>query len=297
MRRFCLTQSIAAAQLCLAGRHDLRMAYVVAIPDGQSLRSAHAIQTTRGVGRLGEIRGYMGPWFAEWYYLRDDKVLERALQLRERAVRSSDAASRPTIPIHKHLVILQAESLDFNMLGFKVDGVEVTPFLNRLRDNRCSTAFRAIHFNGSSDADFAALNARGRLAARKPLYHSRLSLREHDAPVSGPMRLLHLQFSRQRRASFTAAAGPSSKWDLPESIFARSWNQRWLQARRLGRPRSDVLQLSAQKLAQCQEPTCHFVITLTTTRPYTLLDDHEKEIFPHPAHHRAELHQQHALPR
>ena len=36
------------------------------------------IQTTRGVGRLGHIRGYLGPWFAEWYYLRGDHLLTDA---------------------------------------------------------------------------------------------------------------------------------------------------------------------------------------------------------------------------
>ena len=100
------------------------------------------IQTTRGVGRLGEIRGYLGPWFAEWYYLRDDEVLERALELRE-VQYDRLTPVEADIPIHKHLVILQAESLDYNVLGFKVDGDEVTPFLNQLaRCSRCSIACR-----------------------------------------------------------------------------------------------------------------------------------------------------------
>ncbi len=239
------------------------------------------IQTTRGVGRLGEIRGYLGPWFAEWYYLRDDKVLQRALQLRE-VKYDRLTPVEADIPIHKHLVILQAESLDFNVLGFKVDGVEVTPFLNQLRNQSMFYRVAAMHFNGSSDADFAALNA--------------VSGSRHENPyiISGypyenttPQFLARCGFST---FSFHGIGGEfySRRSAFEKMGFAGMYFQEELEsgeglrAGRWGVPDADVLSLSAQKLRVAMGPTCHFVITLTTHVPYTMLADRDKEIYPHP---------------
>ena len=114
------------------------------------------IQTRRGVGRLGEIRGYLGPWFAEWYYLRDDQVLQQALARRKtRYDRLTPVEAN--IPIRKHLAIVQAESLDFNIFDYRANGREVTPFLNQLRAMSMFYRVQEVHSIGSSDADFVAL--------------------------------------------------------------------------------------------------------------------------------------------
>jgi len=240
-----------------------------------------AIQTTRGVGRLGEIRGYLGPWFAEWYYLRDDKVLQRALHLRQvRYDRLTPVEA--DIPIQKHLVILQAESLDYNVLGFKVDDVEVTPFLNRLRDRSMFYRVGAMHFNGSSDADFAALNAVSGSRHENPYI-----IQGYPYENTTPQFLARCGFST---FSFHGMGGEfySRRRAFEQMGFAGIYFQEELEsaeglrANRWGARDSDVLNLSAQKLRMATTPTCHFVITLTTHVPYKLLADHEKEIYPHP---------------
>ena len=42
----------------------------------------HYISTRRSLGRIGYIRGYIGPWIAEWYYLNDKTLLNRAVERR-----------------------------------------------------------------------------------------------------------------------------------------------------------------------------------------------------------------------
>ena len=103
------------AAICLAGFIGV---YAVA----NQLDPLHYIQTTRGVGRLGHIRGYLGPWFAEWYYLRQDQLLQEVLDRRQK-IYDRITPIEAEIPIHKRLVIVQAESLDTNVLGYKVNGV------------------------------------------------------------------------------------------------------------------------------------------------------------------------------
>ncbi|HEV3416246.1 MAG TPA: hypothetical protein VG056_05520, partial [Pirellulales bacterium] len=68
------------------------------------------ILTTRGIGRLGMVRGYFVTWLAEFYYLGKRQVLESAI--RQQQI-TSDALTpvEGSIPIRRQLVVIQAESL------------------------------------------------------------------------------------------------------------------------------------------------------------------------------------------
>jgi Sulfatase len=240
-----------------------------------------AIQTTRGIGRLGEIRGFLGPWFAEWYYLSDNKVLERALVLRN-VTYDRLTPIEGDIPIHKHLVILQAESLDYNVLGYRVDDVEVTPFLNALRGQSMFYRVTAMHFNGSSDADFAALNA-----VSGSRHENTYIIPGYPYQNTTPQFLARCGFATysfhgksgefyNRRAAFDQMgfAGILFREELEKNYDAKS--DRW------GVADADLLAVSAQEMRTATSPTCHFVITLTTHVPYIYLKSNEQEIYPRP---------------
>jgi phosphoglycerol transferase MdoB-like AlkP superfamily enzyme len=238
------------------------------------------IQTTRGVGRLGEIRGYLGPWFAEWYYLRDQQILDRAVALR--AVHYDRLTPlEADIPIHPRLVIVQAESFDYNILDHQVDGKLVTPFLHHLREISMFYRVRAMHTNGSADADFAALNG-----VRGSDHENTYVIAGYPYSNTTPQVLARCGFATYsfhgnsgefygRRAAFQqmGLAGIYFQEELQKDfgMAADSWGVR----------DKDVLTLSAQQLRTAKSPTCHFIITLTTHTPYTYLPN-EREIFPHP---------------
>ncbi len=237
------------------------------------------IMATQGVGRLGAIRGYLGPWFAEWYYLSDGRLLDRAME-RRRISYDRLTPVEADIPIHDRLVILQAESLDTNILGYRVDGVEVTPFLNRLRDLSMYYRVRAMHANGSSDADFVALNGVAGSA-----HENTYMIPEYPYINTTPQLLARRGYSTY---SFHGNSGEFYRRRLAfqQMGFAGLYFRRELEgdyglkADRWGVRDRDVLNLSAQQLREAASPTCHFVITLTTHTPYTLLAPSEKEIFP-----------------
>ena len=44
----------------------------------------------------------------------------------------------------------------------------------------------------------------------------------------------------------------------------------------------DVLEFSARRLRERPDPVCHFIITLTTHTPYTLIPSTEREIYAKP---------------
>jgi phosphoglycerol transferase MdoB-like AlkP superfamily enzyme len=57
------------------------------------------------------------------------------------------------------LLVIQVETLDFNLLGFRYQNKTVTPFLNGLRDHSYLLKLNALHYgpSGSSGADFQFL--------------------------------------------------------------------------------------------------------------------------------------------
>lgn len=241
-----------------------------------------AIQTTRGVGRLGEIRGYLGSWFAEWYYLHDERMLSAAVARRQR---NYDRLTpiEADVPIHDKLVILQAESFDHNVLDFRVDGQEVTPFLNRLRKESMFYRVRAVHTNGSSDADFAVLNA-----VTGSEHVNTYTIPGYPYQNTTPQLLTRAGFDvasfHGNSGEFYSRRGPFKQMGFGECYFREEMeNDYGLKADRWGIRDNDVLALATQKLRNATRPTCHFIITLTTHVPYTMLSPGEYQIFPRPA--------------
>jgi hypothetical protein len=241
-----------------------------------------AILRTRGVGRLGHIRGYLGPWLAEWYYLRDDQVLTRALAQRE-IDDNRIAPVESDIPIRRRIVIVQAESLDTNVLDFTVNGQAVTPFLNHLRRVSMYFRVRAIHKQHSSDADFGVLNG-----VRGSPHVNTYGILDYPYENTTPQILAECGFESYafhgNSGEFYSRRAAYEKMGFAGVRFQEELEGRYgLKANRWGIDDADVLRLSAQELRTATVPTCHFVITLTTHTPYTLLSRSEMEIFPNPA--------------
>ncbi len=274
-----LSRKFALPRLCArVGGSALLAAYVALSLVVNYLDPLYLIQSTRGVGRLGEIRGYLGPWFAEWYYLGSDQVLARALELR--GIKYDRLTPiEADIPIHKRLVILQGESFDTNILGYKVNDKEVTPFLNKLRSMSMYYRVRAIHINASADADFATLNG-----VRGSDHQNTYIIPGYPYENTTPQLLARCGF---KTYSFHGVSGNfySRRDAFKQMGFADIYFQEELEgqfnlrADQWGIRDNDVLTLSALKLREVASPTCHFVITLTTHTPYTMLRPQEEEIF------------------
>jgi hypothetical protein len=253
-------------------------AYVVLYLATNVYDPLETIQTTRGVGRLGAIRGYLGPWFAEWYYLQDDRVLARALELRDEPY-DRLTPLEADLPLHKHLVILQAESLDTNILGYRVGGQEVTPFLNKLRAMSMYFRVRSFHVNGSADADFNALTG-----TRGSDHENTYVIPGYPYENTTPQLLARAGFAcysfHGANGEFYNRRAPFEKMGFAGIYFQEELvSQFGLKVGGWGISDKDLLTAAALEMRQATEPTCHFIITLTTHFPYTLLSPADEEIF------------------
>ena len=66
------------------------MAYVTLFAVADHFDPLEKIAYKRTLGRLGIIRGYLGPWIAEFYYLNDERLMQRAPGAARNQKRSTD---------------------------------------------------------------------------------------------------------------------------------------------------------------------------------------------------------------
>lgn len=260
----------------------LACAYAALMVATNRVDPLEAIQTSHGVGRAGEIRGYLGPWFAEWYYLGNQEVLKRVIELRQQKF-DRLTPIEADVPIQKRLVIIQAESFDTNIIDYKVNGVEVTPFMNALKRKSMYYRVTTMHTNGSSDADFVTLNG---VPGSKHV--NTFILNDYPYENTTPEILKGCGY---KTSSFHGNTGDFynrriayEKIGFDDLYFQEEMVGRYgLFTDRWGVRDDDVFTLSKLKLREeVDQPTCHFIITLTTHMPYTLLEPKDWTIYPDP---------------
>ena len=264
---FSRKRRLALASACLA-------AYVMLYGITLRLDPLSRILTTCGVARLGIIRGYAGPWFAEWYYFNDGRLLANAT---ERTKITSDKLTPVETPIHIHdkLAIIQFESLDYNVIDYKVNGREVTPFLNSLKKRSLFYKAHCYHVIGSADADFTMLV--GGAPAMNVLNYS---LPNHPYDLALPWYLEQYGYQTSgmhgNTGNFYSRRSAYEKMGFADLYFREELEGlNGFEIDDIGVRDRDVLRFSAIKLRESKGPTCHFVITLTSHSPYAFL--HKKD--------------------
>lgn len=263
---------LPAVGLCVAGYAALFFFGVVFDP-------LQDVMSRRGVSRMGVIRGYSGAWFAEWYYLADKNLLDEAI--RQAQVTSDQLTPIETkLNIPGRLIVLQIESLGYEMMGYSVAGKEVMPFLNRLRDESMFYRVRSLRRHGSADADFVMLA--GKMPSERVLNYALPAFPYGDA---WPHQLDALGY--QTLAVMGASGQFYRRRDAFEQMgfdricFAEELHQQFsMPMGSLGVRDSESFAVSSLLLRESPEKTFLFMATITTHGPFDSLRDDEKQIFP-----------------
>jgi phosphoglycerol transferase MdoB-like AlkP superfamily enzyme len=226
-----------------------------------------AISSKRGVARLGRIRGYLGPWIAELYFLNSPKLLAAAV---ERSRQQSDILTPVEAPItiRPRLVIVQAESLDYNTIGLTVNGREVTPFLNRLRARSLFYRVRAYHKLGSADADFTMLMggppAMNVLNYNIPGFPYDTALPHFLAKYGFETLSFHGNWG-----SFYRRKDAFKQMGFERIFFREELEAEFpVELDSLGIRDASVFEISSLLLRKTSDRVCHFIITLTSHDPF-----------------------------
>ena len=246
--------------------------YIVLLVLASWIDPLSKILTTRGIGRLGLIRGYFVTWLAEFYYLGKRQVLESAI--RQRQI-TSDVLTplEASIPIRRQAGDHSGGESRFQRVGRPArrsgshSVLESPPrAIDVLSDRRGS-----IHWFGGRR--FRHAQWRDALDAHHHLQHSRLSLPQHAAAIPGPIRLSHVGVSRQHRQFLQSPRRVRENGFCRDPFRGRDDRAGAASANRAGESRtSRCSNTPAGCSVESTGHVCHFIITLTTHTPYTLLE-------------------------
>lgn len=235
--------------------------------------------------RFARGRGYTELWLAEWYYLDNSAVLKRATDTTRMA---SDRLTDLEVPlkIASRLIIIQVESLGFEAVDQTIDGKELMPFLDRLKDQSLFYRMRSPKRFGSADADFCILNAQW----PSP---DCINYKIPNFPYDGALPRFLKQFGFQTTClmgdagSTFSRRGPYEQMGFEEILFKEELLARYpVEIDDFGVRDPDLFRVSSILIRKPTDsrrpakPICQFIVTTTSHWPWHNLHDSEKEIFP-----------------
>jgi len=231
--------------------------------------------------RLGMTYGFVLVWAGEAVCLNQELLLQDAVAQRDH-ITDRLSAIEPPLELTGNVVLIQVESLDWRVLNHRVNGVPVTPFLNRLVDEAMLFKVTAFHTNGSGDSDFVMLNA-------VPPSSMVMTYVLARYPYSDTLPQI-ADCAGYKSAAFH---GNSGRFFSREQAFRRmGFDDLWfLEELRdtCGLPvslwgiRDDQVLDFSQKLLRekpVNQPRLHYIITLTSHQPFTYLEPAECTFLP-----------------
>lgn len=240
------------------------------------------LRTFGTVDRIAMTNGYLLTWYGEWRYLNADALLARAMaaaELRQDRLTPIEVALVPP----DRVVVVQVESLDYDVLGVDVDGQPVMPFLCDISDRSMFYRISAIHESGSCDADFVMLMNLFPSGEVNPY-----GVERFDFSASLPARVAAAGyrsiFLHGNDGSFFRRAAALGGMGFDRVLFREDFeSDHGLPSKHWGISDQDVLEFSARMLREDDGRVLHFVITLTSHGPFNFLEPAERELFAEPS--------------
>lgn len=221
---------------------------------------------TNNIGSWIRVYNYPITWFFEWVEIDLEHCLEKAEANKKL---HSDKLNKYPLPVVKsnHIVIIQAESLSFDVVNFSVNNQSVMPFLSKLTQGGRMLPIKPVHLTGSADADFVLLSGHMPNGLRPPYlpgfhFDEPLSKIAHNAGYQ-------IDFFHGNHGAFF-----ERRFALHPMQFDNLFFESELQ--KSGLPKSAhwgvddhvLFPFSSKRLTAAKTPTVHFIVTLTTHAPW-----------------------------
>ena len=265
--------------LCAAGYA------LLAVVSTQFLDANRKLRTFATVDRLAMTNGYLLTWYGEWSYLDGEALLARALEA-AKIKRDRLTPVEAPVPLDDKVVIIQVESLEFDVLGFELEDRSVMPFLRDLSRRCMLYRITPVHKSGSCDADFSMLmnlNSGGDVTPYAvPDFDFSRSIAVHARKAGYRSAFFH---GNDRSFFNRGAAIDRMGFDL--ALFREDLESQYsLTSRHWGISDRDVLAVSSRLLNADAGRVLHFIITLTSHGPFNFLELRDRELFSTPANMR-----------
>jgi hypothetical protein len=223
--------------------------------------------------------GYLNSWIAEFFIAPDTSQLAKELAELRKISPDRLSGSEVPWPVDNHVVVMQLESLGWNVLGWRANGQDISPYLNGLARNSRLFRLQAYHHIGTADMDYAALSG-GTPSANLISYFV------PDVDYSGALP----RFMRDHGFRTMALHGATGEFynrrrnfehmGFDEILFREEFRGLSAAQSYWGVRDQELFRISRDKLKNAREPEFHFIITLDSHGPFNLITDSEKQIFP-----------------
>lgn len=196
-------------------------------------------------------------------FLKSNRSKNPALDFFQKRGQNIPLLDKSKVFSGKNLIFIQVESLQEGVVGRTIDGVEITPFLNKLKEQTLffPNIFDQTNLGRSSDADFAVLNSL--LPPRRVPFVFRYKGNDFSTLASVLSKKGYSTFS----ASFTASNTWNceffhKKYGFSETSFP-SYKNYILDDRRF-------FSAALKKITSLKNPFFAFLVTTQTHHPYVI---------------------------
>lgn len=225
--------------------------------------------------------GNLTTWGAEFFYSPNLSTMAKELRQLQNVSPDRLSASEPCWPITGSVVVIQLESVGWDILDYKIQGEPVTPYLNSLARTSRTYKVRSFHALGSADMDYATLSD-GTPSTRMLSYKIPGSSYTNALPRFMKEHGFHTESFHGNDGGFFSRLPNFRQMGFDEIWFKNDI------AEKVQKPGSawgvrdrDVLQYSSKRLGAASQPQFHFIITLDSHAPFNLIEEEEKQIYPH----------------
>ena len=264
-RRECAAACLLAGGACIAGLQFTSF-------NLPSLR-------TRSMTRAVYACGYLNAWAAELFYGPNLKeVGQKLLQLQRVSPDRLLGVEKPW-PVSNHVVVVQMESIGWEVLNAQIAGQSVAPYLSSLAGSSRCFRVQVYHTLGSADMDYAVLS--GGAPSTKVISYDTPGVTYSNA-LPGFMQKhgFHTVAMHGNDGGFFNRRHNFDRMGFDEIWFKEDFKDRTVKQSSWGVRDAELFKLSSQELRQATRPQFHFIITLDSHAPFNLIDDQEHQVFP-----------------
>jgi phosphoglycerol transferase MdoB-like AlkP superfamily enzyme len=224
--------------------------------------------------------GYLISWVAECFVTPDINEVSKELIKLQSLSPDRLAKTEPPLPIGDKIVIIQLESFDFSILNCWINGREVTPYFNQLVRSSRILKVKAYHSVGTADMDFAVLSG-GTPSSRVISYMVPGISYKNSLPRFLKLYGYHTVAWHGNNGNFFNRHANFQRMGFDEIWFKEDLKSKKLISSCWGVRDAEIFRLSSEKMHASCNREFHFIITLDSHGPFDLINDDEKEIFPH----------------
>jgi hypothetical protein len=271
--------SIDGSRRLKLGTVALGCLFVSSLASTQFIDKIAKLKSFGTVDRLAMTNGYVLSWIGEWWHLDGAALLLRANEAARRTQNRLTPLESP-VQLGDSVVMIQVESLDYDVIDHEVGSEPVMPFLADLATQSMFFRIAAIHESGSCDADFVMLMnlypAGDVTPYRVPGFDWSQSIVKHAASAGYLSTFFHGNDS-----SFFHRGSAILQMGFHRSFFREELEAQFnLASKNWGISDEDLLTTSRRLLVESTGRSLHFIITLTSHAPFHFVDQNNWELFP-----------------